>query len=53
MEIMHKYSKEEIINEVKFADNKSDEPLTLKDFVRMSGIKEWQIKNFIPKRWLV
>ena len=46
---MHKYSKEEIISEVKFADNKSDEPLTLKDFVRMSGIKEWQIKNFFPK----
>jgi hypothetical protein len=49
MEIMHKYSKEEIISEVKIADNKSDEPLTLKDFVRMSGIKEWQIKNFFPK----
>jgi hypothetical protein len=49
MEIMHKYSKEEIISEVKFADNKSDEPLTLKDFVRMSGIKEWQIKTFFPK----
>ena len=46
---MHKYSKEEIISEVKIADNKSDEPLTLKDFVRMSGIKEWQIKNFFPK----
>ncbi len=46
---MHKYSKEEIISEVKFADNKSDEPLTLKDFVRMSGIKEWQIKILFPK----
>ena len=46
---MHKYSTEEIIREVKIADNKSDEPLTLKDFVRMSGIKEWQIKNYFPK----
>ena len=46
---MHKYSTEEIIREVKFADNKSDEPLTLKDFERMSGIKEWQIKNYFPK----
>jgi len=46
---MHKYSKEEIISEAKFADKKSDEPLTLKDFVRMSGIKEWQIKIFFPK----
>jgi len=46
---MHKYSTEEIIREVKIADNKSDEPLTLKDFERMSGIKEWQIKNYFPK----
>ena len=46
---MHKYSTEEIIREVKIADNKSDEPLTLKDFVRMSGIKERQIKILFPK----
>ena len=46
---MHKYRTDEINTEVKFADNKSDEPLTLKDFERMSGIKEWQIKNYFPK----
>jgi len=46
---MHKYSKEEIIREAKRADDKTDEPLTLKDFVRISGIKEWRIKDMFPK----
>ena len=45
---MHKYSKEEMIREAKRADDKSDDPLTLKDFIRISGIKEWRIKDMFP-----
>ena len=42
---MHKVTKEELINAAKRADKKTDGPLSQNDFIRITGIREWQIEN--------
>jgi len=46
---MHKYTKEELINTAKRADKKTDGPLSRSDFIRITGIREWQIDNLFTK----
>ncbi|MBW2514040.1 MAG: hypothetical protein JRE21_05665 [Deltaproteobacteria bacterium] len=46
---MHKLNKEELINAAKRADKKTDGPLSQRDFVRITGIREWQIENLFTE----
>lgn len=49
---MYKLTKEELINAAKLANKKTDGPLSQRDFVRITGIREWQIENlFIEGGW--
>jgi len=42
-------TKEELINAAKLADKKVDEPLSQSDFIRITGIREWQIENLFTE----
>lgn len=46
---MYKLTKEELINAAKRADKKTDGPLSQRDFVRITGIREWQIENLFTE----
>jgi len=45
---MYKYTKEDLINAAKQAYKKSGGMLSRKDFVRVTGIREWFIDNLFP-----
>jgi hypothetical protein len=50
---MYKLTKEELINAAKLASKKTGGPLSQRDFVRITGIREWQIENlFTEGGWL-
>ena len=46
---MHMLTKEELTNAAIRADKKTDGPLSQKDFIRITGFKEWQIKNLFTE----
>ena len=46
---MHKRTREELINAAKRADKKTEGPLSQRDFVRITGIREWQIENLFTE----
>jgi hypothetical protein len=46
---MDMLTKEEIINAAKLADKKADKPLSQRDFIRITGIREWQIENLFTE----
>lgn len=46
---MKMVTKEELINAAKRADKKTDGPLSQHDFIRITGFREWQIKNQFPE----
>jgi hypothetical protein len=49
---MPKLSRQALIQAAKQAAQDSSVPLTLKEFVRRTGISEWFIERFFPKgRW--
>jgi len=49
---MSKYTKEDIIVAAKEASQKVDGPLSRGDFLRLTGISEWQINKLFPEgRW--
>mgnify|MGYP001609388106 FL=1 len=46
---MKMVTKEELINAAKRADKKTDGPLSQNDFIRITGFREFQIKNQFPE----
>jgi len=46
---MHKYTKEELIDAAKRADKKAEGSLSRSEFIRITGIREWQIENMFPQ----
>ncbi len=42
-------TKDELINAAKLADKKTDGPLSQSDFIRKTGIREWQIENLFTE----
>lgn len=49
---MSKFTKEKIISAAKQASNQTKGPLSRSEFIRKTGISEWQINKFFPEgRW--
>lgn len=49
---MSKFTKEEIISAARQASNQTNGPLSRSEFIRKTGISEWQINKLFPEgRW--